>query len=237
VTDIGNQTSGREAVDSLVAYLSRVDMLLARAGLDRDGRNSVCRQIAEQFHDLVPVELEQASATQVEAALAKLGSDAAFASDEDGTNLHTKRPVRINNAQRLRNRVKVPREDESKPGTKRTPTPRAKKPAKATKEATAANKRDTGREGAPGGQREGHDAKPMSLLDAAAHLLSLGTGDPMRCQDIVDLAIQRGLWTPGAGKTPANTLYASILREIKNKGQDSRFVKAKLGKFALTRKA
>ena len=82
MTEIGTPTSGREAVDSLAAYLTRVDMLLARAGLDRAERNSVCRQIVEQFHDLVPVELDQASATQVEAALAKLGSDAAFASDE-----------------------------------------------------------------------------------------------------------------------------------------------------------
>jgi len=85
-----------------------------------------------------------------------------------------------------------------------------------------------------------HDAggaKPMSLLDAAAHLLSLGTGDPMRCKDIVDLAVARGLWTPGEGKTPSNTLYASILREIKTKGESSRFVKTERGKFALASKS
>jgi len=76
----------------------------------------------------------------------------------------------------------------------------------------------------------------MSLLDAAAHLLSLGTGDPMRCKDIVDLAVARGLWTPGDGKTPSNTLYASILREIKTKGETSRFVKTERGKFALASK-
>jgi len=80
------------------------------------------------------------------------------------------------------------------------------------------------------------DAKPMSLLDAAAHLLSLGTGDPMRCQDIVDLAVNRNLWTPGKGKTPASTLYAAIHREIKAKGDASRFVKAERGKFALASK-
>ena len=60
--------------------------------------------------------------------------------------------------------------------------------------------------------------------------------DPMRCKDIVDLAVARGLWTPGNGRTPANTLYASILREIKTKGDASRFVKADRGKFALTSK-
>ena len=76
-----------------------------------------------------------------------------------------------------------------------------------------------------------------SLLAAASHLLSLGTGDPMRCKDIVDLAVARGLWTPGDGKTPSNTLYASISREIKTKGDASRFVKAERGKFALTGKS
>ena len=73
----------------------------------------------------------------------------------------------------------------------------------------------------------------MSLLEAAAHLLSLGTGDPMRCKDIVDLARARGLWSPRDGKTPANTLYAAILREISKKGHGSRFRKIGRGRFAL----
>lgn len=59
----------------------------------------------------------------------------------------------------------------------------------------------------------------MSLLDTVAHLLSLGTRDPMRCKDIVDLAIQWGLWSSrNGGKTPAATLHAAISREIKTKG-------------------
>ena len=77
----------------------------------------------------------------------------------------------------------------------------------------------------------------MSLLDAAAHLLGLGTSDAMRCKDILDLAIGRGLWTPGKGKTPAATLHAAISREINAKGNASRFMKAERGKFALADKA
>lgn len=77
----------------------------------------------------------------------------------------------------------------------------------------------------------------MSLLDAAAHLLSLGSGDAMRCKGIVDLAVQRGLWQPGKGKTPAATLHAAVSREINAKGDASRFVKAERGKFALATKA
>ena len=100
-----------------------------------------------------------------------------------------------------------------------------------TKDAKSHAKRHTGKRGATGGEP---DAKPMSLLDAAAHLLSLGTGDPMRCGDIVKLAIDRGLWSPSnGGKTPANSLHAAIQREIKVKGNDSRFRKADRGKFEL----
>jgi len=137
----------------------------------------------------------------------------------DGVNLATKRKVRIKSAQRLRKRVAVA-------------APVANKPEKATKDAKAAKERDTGERRAPGGER---NAKPMSLLDAAAHILSLGAALPMRCKDIVDLAVARKLWTPGVGKTPANTLYASITREIKTKGDASRFRKAERGKFALAK--
>ena len=103
----------------------------------------------------------------------------------------------------------------------------------AVNDASADPGRDTGGQGAPEGQPVAEGGKPMSLLDAAAHILSLGTGDPMCCKDIVDLAVQRGLWTPRTGKTPASTLYAAILREITAKGEASRFVKTERGKFAL----
>jgi hypothetical protein len=111
----------------------------------------------------------------------------------DGTSVKTGKTIRIKSAQRLRRQLA----DAPRP---------AKQPAKATTNAKVTPKRDTGERAATGGQRE---AKPMSLLDAAAHLLSLGTGDPMRCKDIVDLAVERGLWTPGNGRTPANTLYTA----------------------------
>jgi len=103
----------------------------------------------------------------------------------------------------------------------------------ATNDTSAAPRRDVGAPGAPEGRPVAEGGKPMSLLDAAAHILSLGTGEPMRCKDIVDLAVQRGLWTPRTGKTPASTLYAAILREITTKGETSRFVKTERGKFAL----
>ncbi|MBN2583204.1 MAG: winged helix-turn-helix domain-containing protein [Planctomycetes bacterium] len=137
----------------------------------------------------------------------------------EGTSAKSGKTIRIKSAQRLRKRLA-------------DAAPVAAEPAKATQETKKTPGRDTGQRAATGGKR---DDKTMSLLDAAAHLLSLGTGEAMRCKDIVDLAVERGPWTPGEGKTPANTLYASILREITTKGQASRFVKAERGKFALAK--
>ena len=109
----------------------------------------------------------------------------------------------------------------------------AAKAPEATKDANAKTGRDTGDRGANVGQPVAEGGKAMSLMDAAVNLLSQGTGDPMRCKDIVDLAVKRGLWAPRTGKTPASTLYAAILREIVTKGDASRFVKTERGRFAL----
>jgi len=141
----------------------------------------------------------------------------------EGRSVKTGKTIRIKSPQRLRKCLDGA-------------APVAAKAQEATKDAKPATGRDTGERAATGGQHEANDTKPMSLLDAAAHLLSLGTGDPMRCKDIVDLAIQRGLWAPrNGGKTPANTLSAAMRREIKAKGDASRFRLAERGKFELNR--
>ncbi len=141
----------------------------------------------------------------------------------EGTSVKTGKTIRIKSAQRLRKRL-----DDA--------APVAAKAKEATQDATDTLERDTGKRAATGGQRDADEAKPMSLLDAAAHLLSLGSGDPMRCKDIVDLAVARGLWAPrNGGKTPANTLSAAIRREIKAKGDASRFRLTERGKFELNR--
>lgn len=135
------------------------------------------------------------------------------------TNLMTGKTIRIKSAQRLRKRL----EEAASVATK-TEEP--------TSDAQTENKRDTGQRGATGGQ-PGDAAKAMSLIDAAAHLLLLGNGEPRRCKEIVDLVVQHQLWTPGRGRTPASTLYAAILREMAIKGAQSRLVKTERGKFAL----
>ena len=94
---------------------------------------------------------------------------------------------------------------------------------------TAPASRDQGEAGATGGKR-------MGLASAAIQILAdAGADAAMNCHELVKLATERGLWQPRAGKTPANTLYAALLREIRDKGEASRFRKVERGKFALNR--
>jgi hypothetical protein len=67
-------------------------------------------------------------------------------------------------------------------------------------------------------------------LDAAAKLLK-DKGEPMRCKDLVETMLAKGLWKT-EGKTPAATLYSAILREIQTKKSASRFRKTDRGLFA-----
>jgi hypothetical protein len=138
----------------------------------------------------------------------------------EGKSVKTGKTIRIASAQRLRKQLSVSTSDTPKP---------VHTDAKPTTDTTKAAKRDTG-------QRVATGDKPMSLIDAAVHILAQGKQDPMRCKEIVEQAVSQNLWQPQSGKTPANTLYASILREIKTKGDDSRFHKAKRGMFTVTQK-
>ena len=134
-----------------------------------------------------------------------------------GLNLKTNKRVRIKTAQRLRKLV--------------AEAPTVAKPAKeVAKAAKVPASRNTGETAATQAK------KTISLLDAAAQLLG-GSAEPMSCQTMVNIALTQGLWAPKReGKTPANTLYSAILREIKTKGDDSRFVKVERGKFELAEK-
>jgi len=76
--------------------------------------------------------------------------------------------------------------------------------------------------------------KGLSLLSAAAAVLEQ-SDEPMSVKAMIETAKERGLWTPGGGKTPEQTLYSAIIREIKSKGGESRFRKEDRGRFAFTR--
>ncbi len=80
------------------------------------------------------------------------------------------------------------------------------------------------------GTTDGQEKK-LSCLDAAARVMA-ETGQPMTCQEMIDAMAAKGYWTSPGGQTPAATLYSAILRELKAKGADARFVKTERGKFA-----
>ena len=70
----------------------------------------------------------------------------------------------------------------------------------------------------------------LSGLDAAAQVLAQAK-EPLRCTDLTARVLSKGLWKT-KGKTPAATLNAAMLREIKTKGSAARFRKAGRGLFA-----
>ena len=77
---------------------------------------------------------------------------------------------------------------------------------------------------------ESAPTKRMSLMDAAVAVLK-ESGEPMNTREMVKAAAEKGYWTPTACKTPEQTLYGSIFREIKTKAQP-RIVKSEVkGKF------
>jgi hypothetical protein len=49
---------------------------------------------------------------------------------------------------------------------------------------------------------------------------------------MIDTMAAKGYWKNAGGKTPQNTLYAAISKEINTKGKDSRFEKVGRGQFA-----
>ena len=66
-------------------------------------------------------------------------------------------------------------------------------------------------------------AKKVSLLDLAAKILA-DTGEALNCKELVAKAKEMG-WV-STGKTPEQTLYSGIFREMKEKGEASRFKKS-----------
>jgi len=165
----------------------------------------------------------------------------------DGVNVATKRKVRIKSAQRLRavagerpaKRTKIVSLAEYEADAKGSAPaadvgPGAEKPAKATKDAKPAPKRDTGEPDA-----KGDEPKRMSIMSAAVKVLEERdpADGPLTCPQMLERMTAKGYWSPArGGKTPANTLYAAILREINTKGEASRFDKVERGKFSLSLK-
>lgn len=82
---------------------------------------------------------------------------------------------------------------------------------------------------------KGEGRKRVSALDAAAQVLA-SAKDPMTSGDLIEAMAKRDLWKSPGGKTPAATLYAAMIREIRAKGKEARFKKTDRGFFVLSKK-
>ena len=107
------------------------------------------------------------------------------------------------------------------------PVAAAEAPSAETEAASAAEAEDDTPNPAPESERE-RPAKKLSLLNAAAQVLAACRA-PMNCKELVAKAVEMGLWTPTGAKTPEQTLYSGIFREIKS-GAESRFRKSETRK-------
>jgi len=71
----------------------------------------------------------------------------------------------------------------------------------------------------------------MTFVDAAYQILK-NVGKPLSTNEITSLALKQGLISTN-GKTPSATMGARLYVDIKRKGNESKFVKGKRGRFAL----
>jgi hypothetical protein len=125
----------------------------------------------------------------------------------DGVHMATSKAVRIKSAQRLCGLAKP------KPPTIAQVQTELQEPAS---NATCPAESNTAKRGG---------------LNAAVRVLAEAT-EPLNCKTIVERILQQGYWSTN-GKTPAATISAAILREIKVKGDNARFCKVGRGKFTV----
>ena len=133
---------------------------------------------------------------------------------------------------------KSPSRRPSSPKGKDTPPPKASKaPTSATKgKVTAkADRQATRPKKAARGNHDPTKVKRTSLLKAAARVLK-ESKKSMRSGELVKVILQKSYWQTG-GKTPAATLHAAMIREIRDKGAKSRFRKVERGLFGLNPKS
>ena len=125
----------------------------------------------------------------------------------NATNTATGKRIRIKGPQRLR-----------RPVGRASAAPEA---TRTVEPATATRTRKAAGEPKP---------KKVSLLAAAIQVLKAATA-PMHVKEIFEQIVNGGLWSSPAGKTPAATLSAAMLREL-GKGPEARVRKTDRGLFA-----
>lgn len=118
--------------------------------------------------------------------------------------------------------------------TKKTTAKRTAKKTTAKKAATKAATKTTPKKLAAKKSSHKTGDKKMSAIDAAAKVLGEAK-EPLTSKQMIERMATKGYWTSPGGKTPHATLYAAIIREINQKGSESRFQKTDRGHFALNK--
>jgi hypothetical protein len=137
----------------------------------------------------------------------------------DGVNIATNKTVRIKSGARLGKSVSQKAKQALKDAPKTATTAQgATEIQEPSKNADSTHERTERKRGG---------------LNAAAKVLQ-EAGEPLNCQEMVKRMLEKGYWKTG-GKTPTSTINAAIAREIKAKGQASRFRKVERGKFELAK--
>jgi hypothetical protein len=130
--------------------------------------------------------------------------------------------------------MKTKQSQQPKPEAKESAAaPAQPKPAASAPKAAKPAKQKKAAKGKPGGAAKPRKREGLSGLDAAAKVLA-SAKEPLGCGEIVERILEAKLWKTG-GKTPAATINAAMLREIKGKGKEARFKKVGRGKFAAVR--
>ena len=178
----------------------------------------------------------------------------------DGTNVKTKKGVRIKSAQRLRGlwpkktmpitpeelitpaeaqaihhadqeNARLDEERRNAPDGQTASERAMATSATRAKRGRKAAANATGESGCDTGERDTTVAKQeRHSLLNLAAKALAEAGEPLNCQQMVEKVLATGLWQT-EGKTPAATLASAILREITKKGEAARFRKVDRGKF------
>jgi len=155
----------------------------------------------------------------------------------NAVNMVTTRKCRIKSARKLRSRAtKAQIRDANDQMVRADNTKYAEKTLK--RATTAIKKAEvTAKTKTTGNATRANTANPKreGILTIAARILT-NANEPMTCKAIVNEAITKMGWTTN-GKTPHCTLYAAIIREIANKGENARFIKVDRGQFTIRKGA
>lgn len=154
----------------------------------------------------------------------------------EGRSLKTRKTIRIKSAQRLRKLLADASWSTSTPEENRRRHADQSKAIRESGDGNACLTEPAAQDANVAAGRDTGGSPKLSLLNAAAIVLK-ASGEPMTCSQIVQKAAETTAWKPGKGLTPANTLSAAMRREIKVKGNASRFRLADRGTFALASKS